>query len=180
MDFPRTPARLRSIYLVPAGSVAVALAVFGMAGWAAGLLSILVWLVLCTVQTGQKLSPDLQRNRDYFGIVGRRFGSWQPLPPVVGVTLKYYATLEKASITSATSWGIWNNPQRRHEELIVMLSLQHRASGLIVAHFGADDVNAAIDFAHDTADRLRVPVNQYLPPHLYQPLPLAAGSSLPG
>lgn len=58
-----------------------------------------------------------------------------------------------------------------------MLSLQHSANGLILAYFGPDDVNTAIDFAHDTAERFRAPVNQYLPPHLYQPMPSAIGDS---
>ncbi len=177
VDFPRTQARFRFAYLAPAGSLAVALAAFGTANWVAGVLGVLAWLTLCTIQTGQEISTDLHRSRDYFALLSWRFGSWHPLPPVIGVTLKYYSSLEKASTPSATSWGVWNNPQKRHEELIVMLSLQHSANGLILAYFGPDDVNTAIDFAHDTAERFRVPVNQYLPPHLYQPMPSAIGDS---
>jgi len=180
VDFPHPQPRFQLLYFLPCVGLVAILIASGTTNWVASSIGLVVYLLFSSVQTGLEISADMRQSRDYLALVRWRFGSWQPLPPVVGVTLKYYSTLEKASTSSATSWGVWNNPQRRHEEIIVMLSLQHSASGLIVAHFGADDVNAAIDFMHDTADRLRVPVHQYLPPHLYQPLPPATGGSLPG
>ena len=130
---------------------------------------------LSSLYTGLEISVDRQRSRDYWGLLSWRFGRWQPLPPVVGITLKYYATRTKAGRPSALSGGVWKPTSRRHEELVLLLSLQNRATGLIVGRCALDDVNAAIDFAHELADYFNVPVQQYLPPHLFEPLPPAAG-----
>ena len=133
---------------------------------------IVIWLS----HTSVEISPDNRRYRTCYHVLGMHLGKWQPLPPVVGVTLKYYSVQGKAPDAPATSWGIWNNTPPRHEKLIVMLSLRHSATGLILTYFDLDDVNTAIDFAHDTAERFQVPVHQYLPPHLFEPLPPVAGS----
>lgn len=176
MDFPRLRSGFLWPCLVLGGSLAAGGAALGAPGWVASLGGLAAGLGLGAVRSGIEISPDLRRSREYLALAGWRVGAWQPLAPVVGVTLKYYSTLEKAATSSTTHWGVWNDAQRRREELIVMLSLQHSATGLIVAHFGLDDVNVAIDFAHDTAARFDVPVNQYLPSHMFQPLPLALGS----
>ncbi|TDN40402.1 hypothetical protein A8B98_13230 [Hymenobacter sp. UV11] len=162
-------------YLLPCAALAAVLAAAGAAGWAAASIGLVGGLLLSSVEAGTEISPDLSQSRQYLSLLRWRVGRWQSLPPVVGVTLKYYSTLEKGDTASTTSWGVWSNPRNRHEELIVMLSLQQRTNGFILAHFSPDDVNDAIDFAHDTAERFRVPVNQYLPAHLYQPLPPASG-----
>ncbi|MGI4867320.1 MAG: hypothetical protein ACRYFZ_25605 [Janthinobacterium lividum] len=51
-----------------------------------------------------------------------------------------------------------------------MLSLEHSNTGLIIKRFELDDVNQAIDTAHDIADFFDVPVHQFLPPTQFQPL----------
>ncbi|MEJ7664621.1 MAG: hypothetical protein WKG07_36450 [Hymenobacter sp.] len=130
---------------------------------------------LNSLYTGLEISADRRRSREYWGLRGWRVGSWRPLPPVVGITLKYYAVRTKASRVTSTSWGVWKPASHRHEELVVMLSLRNRATGLIVGRCALDDVNAAIDFAHELAGYFDVPVHQYLPPHLFEPLPPAAG-----
>ena len=176
MDFPIRQARLRLAYLLPSVMLALASFLLGFNGWVAGLVGTMAWVISCTGSIGVEISPDFRQSREYTGFLGWRLGNWQPLAPVVGVTLKYFSELDQARTVNGSSWGIWNNMPRRHEELIVMLSLQRSATGLILAYFGPDDVNAAIDFAHDTAERFRVQVNQYLPAHLYQPLPSASGA----
>jgi hypothetical protein len=176
MNFPIRRARLRLAYFLPSVTLAFASFLLGFNSWVACVLGIMAWLISCTGSTGVEISPDFRQSREYTGFLGWRLGSWQPLAPVVGVTLKYFSELDQARTVNGSSWGIWNNMPRRHEELIVMLSLQRSATGLILAYFGPDDVNVAIDFAHDTAERFRVPVNQYLPAHLYQPLPPASGA----
>ena len=176
MDFPVTSARFRLVHLLPAGGLAVVLVGFGAGSAAATAAGGLLWVLLGLVHTGLEISTDCRQRRAYWGLLGRRVGRWQPLPPVVGVTLKYYATLEKAGRPSARSWGVWKPANRRHEELVLMLSLQNRATGFIIGRCALNDVNAAIDFAHEVAAYFDVPVNQYLPPHLFQPLPPVAGS----
>ena len=87
------------------------------------------------------------------------------MPAVVGVTLKYFATTTRGSAKYN-----WKAPINRSEEVIVMLSVRNSSTGFIIGHFPVDNVNEAIDLAHDTADRFQVPVNTYLPPHLFKPL----------
>lgn len=179
MDFPLVSARFRLAHLLPAVGLAVILAGFGASGWVAVAAAALLWGLLGSLHTGLQISPDRQHSRDYWGLGRWRVGSWRPLPPVVGITLKYYATLAKGG-RSATSWGVWKPTSHRHEELVLMLSLHHRATGLIVGRCALDDVNAAIDFAHELADYFDVPVHQHLPPHLFESLPPAAGRIGPG
>lgn len=175
MDFPTTTARFRLAYLLPAAGLVLGLVVFGTSGWLVGAAGLLLLAGLSSIYTGLEISDDRQRSRDYRGLLSWRFGRWRPLPPVVGITLKYYATRAKAGRPSAISWGVWKPASRRHEELVLMLSLQNRLTGLIIGRCALDDVNEAIDFAHELAEYFDVPVRQYLPPHLFQPLPPAAG-----
>ncbi len=175
MDFPSLQPRFRFSYLLLAVALAAVLALYGAAVWVAGLFGLALVFGLSSWGAGLEFSPDLQRYRPYSALGRWRFGRWQPLRPVVGVTLKYYSVLERASTSGSSNWGVWKSSHNRREELIVLLSLRGSATGLIMAHFTPDDVNDAIDFAHDTADRFRVPVNQYLPAQLFRPLPAAPG-----
>ena len=179
MNFPITYPYFHLKQLGPAASLTFGLLVLGVPGWLAGAIGLLGWAVLCSGCTGLEISPDRRRSRDYWGVLGLRFGSWQPLPPVVGVTLKYYATLA-AGRSGPTSWGIWQQSSRRYEELVLMLSLHNQPTGIITGRYTLDEVNEAIDFAHELAAYFDVPVNQYLPPHLFEPLPPVAGSIGPG
>ena len=180
MDFPATTARFRSVYLFPAAGLTLGLLNSSASNWLAGAAGILLVAGLSSLYTGLEISADRRHRRDYWGLLGRRFGRWQPLPPVVGITLKYHSTVAKAGRPSALSWGIWKPASRRHQELVLMLSLSKQPTGLIVGRYDLDDVNAAIDFAHELAEYFDVPVNQYLPPHLFQPLPPVAGAIGPG
>lgn len=87
------------------------------------------------------------------------------MPAVVGVTLKYFAAATKGS-----SKYSWETPINRSEEVIVMLSVRNSSTGFIIGRFSVDNINEAIDLAHDTAENFQVPVNNYLPPHLFKPL----------
>ena len=155
---------------VPVGVAAAAL-LMGSTVWKALLLAVLLplpWALLKAFYTGVDLSPDRRLFRSYFGLLGLKIGSWQPLPPVVGVTLKYYSKLQRSN--SRYSRGILGAAARRAEELVVLLSVRNSATGIIVGRFSLDDVNPAIDFAHDLAEELDVGVNMYLPPNQFQPL----------
>jgi len=43
-----------------------------------------------------------------------------------------------------------------------MLSVQNSVSGIIVARYSRDEIKEATEFAQDTAQRFKVPVNNYL------------------
>jgi hypothetical protein len=135
-------------------------------------LSVLTMVVDCLGKLGVEIGSDRKAYRNCFVLFGWRLGQWQPLPPVVGVTLKYFSYISgkgKAAVIPF-NWGIWNQGSHRHEELVLMLSLEHSRIGLIIKRFELDDVNQAIDIAHDTAEFFDVPVHQFLPPTQFQPL----------
>ncbi len=133
------------------------------------ILLALVILALCLApslgQTNLEISPDCRRFRDYYALFGLRLGRWQPLPPIVGVTLKFYSTISRSN-----SKYEWNATTSHHEELVVLLSVKGSATGMIIGRFDPDDVNLAIDFAHDTAERLGVVVHTHLPADQFKPL----------
>jgi hypothetical protein len=132
------------------------------------LLLLLILAVIALASSGQtalEMSQDLRRFRKYYAVLGFKMGDWRPMPAVVGVTLKYFATATRGS-----SKYNWKAPINRSEEVIVMLSVHNSSHGFIIGHFSVEDVNVAIDLAHDTAENFQVPVNIYLPPHLFKPL----------
>lgn len=166
---PRSQLQL-GLLAVPVGVAVVAL-LAGTTLWKALLLAALLslpWALLKAFYTGVELSPDRRQFRSYYGMLGLKIGSWQPLPPVVGVTLKYYSKIQRSN--SRYSRGILGAAARRAEELVVLLSVRNSPTGIIVGRFSLDDVNPAIDFAHDLADELDVGVNMYLPPNQFKPL----------
>ena len=175
MNVPSLRPRFRVPHLLLAVGLGLGLALQGMQGWLAGLVCLGVGLGLSSWGAGIEFSPDLQRYRHYFALRRWRFGRWQPLRPVVGITLKYHSTVTKGSALGSANKYAWQSSPSRHEQLIVLLSQQGSATGIILAYYSLDAVNEAIDFAHELADRFQVPVNQYLPAHLFQPLPPAAG-----
>jgi hypothetical protein len=132
---------------------------------------ILLFLVLASIavassgHTALEISQDLRRFRKYYAVLGFKIGDWRSMPAVVGVTIKYFATATKGS-----SKYSWEAPIKRSEEVIVMLSVRDSSTGFIIGRFPTDAVNAAIDMAHDTAESFDVPVNTYLPAHLFKPI----------
>lgn len=129
----------------------------------------LVILALCLAptlgQTNLEISPDYRQFREYYAWFGLKLGRWQPLPAITGVTLKFFSTVSHSS-----SKYSWNSTTSRHEELVVLLSVRNSATGMIIGRFDLDDVNPAIDFAHDAAERLGVAVHYHLPTDQFRPL----------
>ena len=122
-------------------------------------------LMITLGHSGLEFSPDCLTYRYYHKILGYRFGRWQTLPTVVGVTVKYFSTRRKSS-----SKYEWSNASKQNEVLIIMLSIANARGGIIIAYFSMDDVNQASDFAHKVAEKLHVPVNIYLPENQFKPL----------
>lgn len=133
------------------------------------IILILLLLVLAGISisgyTSLEFSDDLRRFRKYYAVLRIKIGVWQPIPIVVGVTIKYFSTATKSD--SKYSWGPSTN---RVEEVIVMLSVRDASTGFIIGRFSVSDVNDAIDLAHDTAEQFQVSVNTYLPPYVFKPL----------
>lgn len=125
-------------------------------------LTLLACLLSWSTQAGLEVRATPRALREYYSLFGRRWGRWQPLPPIVGVTVKYFSELVPPT-PSKYSWGIWNDQARRDEQLIVLLSVQDRPVGVVVGHFAADDAPGALAFARGLADDLAVPVHTFLP-----------------
>lgn len=114
---------------------------------------------------GTDLSPDNRYYRRYFGLLGLRLGRWQLLPPVVGITLKFYSEVARGNAGNGpSSWGIWDTAGVRYRKLVLLLSLQGSATGLVVGEFSTDNLEAARQAAQALAGRFGVPVREYLVP----------------
>ncbi|QJX48538.1 hypothetical protein HMJ29_17085 [Hymenobacter taeanensis] len=141
----------------------------------APLLSAVIGLVSCVgahwlVQTGLEIDTTNRLQRTYYTVLGDVVGSWEPLPPIAGVTLKYFSTVtHNTTPSSKNSWGIWKDDHKRNEELIVMLSVAQSNTGITLQAFSIDRLQAAHDFGQSLASQFGVPLNIYLPPHLAAP-----------
>ena len=134
-----------------------------------GSLALGVCLLIILAKVGMEFSADHRASREFYSLFGRKFGRWKPLPPIVGVTVKYFS--EVASITPGSySWGIWNTAPKHYEKLVVMLSVQDKPVGIIIGNFPLGDVNEALDFAHNIAEEFAVPVHTFLPANQFKPL----------
>ena len=120
------------------------------------------------IRAGMDFSADNRLYREYYMLFGRRFGRWQPLPVIVGVTLKYFS--EVVTVNSGNNWKVWHNGPNRIGKLVVMLSVKNTATGIILSYFSLDDVNQASDFAHEIAEKFGVPVNIFLPTNQFRTL----------
>ncbi|RYE90046.1 MAG: hypothetical protein EOO37_03845 [Cytophagaceae bacterium] len=130
------------------------------------LLFILAIIVVASSgHTALEISEDLRRFRKYYAVIGYKIGDWRAMPTVVGVTIKYFSTATRGN----SKYG-WEAPINRLEEVIVMLSVRNSSEGFIIGRFSVDDVNEAIDLAHNTAERFQVAINTYLPSHLFKAL----------
>ena len=114
---------------------------------------------------GTELSPDNRFYRSYFELLSWRFGQWQPLPPVVGITLKFFTEVTRGNAgNGAASWGVWDTSGVRYQKLVLLLSLQNSTTGLVINEFSADELPQARQAAQEAATRFGVPVREYLVP----------------
>ena len=148
-------------FAVPAGVIFV-LAVCGVNNELIGCLALVGCLLLILTKAGMEFSADYRAVREYYSLFGRRFGRWQPLPPIVGVTVKYFSKVVSPTL-SRYSWGIWNDAPRRYEKLVVLLSVKNKPVGMVVGNFSLNDATEALDFARDMAEGFAVPVHTFLP-----------------
>ena len=161
MDFPlaRTGFQLR--YLGATIPLVFVLVALDTAPWQAVLLGLAAWLLSSRGYAGKELTTDFAQVRDYYDLLGWRFGRWQKLPVIVGVTLKRYSVLQ-SDRPAAMGWGSWQNATRRVEELVIMLSVQDSRQGLIVGRTAVAELTATTEAAQRLAAHLGVPLNCYL------------------
>ena len=138
------------------------LAVCGVNNELIGSLALVGCLFLILTKVGMEFSADHRAVRAYYSLFGRRFGRWQPLPPIVGVTVKYFS--EVVSPTPGRySWGIWNDAPRHYAKLVVLLSVKNNLVGIVVGNFSLDKATEALDFARNMAEGFAVPMHTFMP-----------------
>ncbi|MBO0359050.1 hypothetical protein J0X19_13910 [Hymenobacter sp. BT186] len=121
------------------------------------------WLV----QSGLEIDLAQGMQRTYYTALGFSVGQWKPLAPVVGITLKYFSSIQpNTTPSSRRSWGVWNDASQRTEEVIVMLSIAHSSTGMIIKTLPLSEMQEAIAFAKDLAEQLGVPLHTYIPAHI--------------
>ena len=164
MDFPLTCIGFQIKYLVASLSLCVIFLAFGATGQLAFLLCLASWLIVSFSFLGKEISADHTKIRDYYSMVGYRFGSWQQMPVVVGIIVKYFSALD-SRLPASLSWGNWQNTTKRLEELVIMLSVQGARQGVIVGRASVDNLGQVREFAKRLAASLGVPVSMFLPLH---------------
>ena len=160
---PQSPSQIRPLLLAVPFGLAVLLLLAGydpLIGVGTGLLGC---LLLGLSRPGLEFTPDCRSYREYHALFGWRFGRWQLLPKIVGVTLKYFTV----KINNSSKYR-WNSTSEQSQSLIIMLSVENKQDGIIVAYFSIEAVSQAIVYANELADTLHVPVNLYLPPNQLQ------------
>lgn len=145
------------------------LTVFNVDNTIGAALALFCCLFIALTKTGMEFSADNQFFREYYSLLGWRFGRWERLPPIVGVTVKYFSEMAGGG-SDRYSWGIWNNTARSQARIIIMLSVENKSTGRIIDNFLTKDVSDALHFAHDIAENFGVPVNIFLPSDLLNPL----------
>ena len=138
------------------------LAVCGVNEKLIGSLALGGCLLLVLTKAGMEFSADHGSVRDYYSLFGQRFGRWRPLPPIVGVTVKYFSEVVSPT-PGRSSWGVWNDAPRHHKKLVVLLSVKNSPVGIIVGNFSLDEETEALDFAQGIAEGFAVPVHTFLP-----------------
>jgi hypothetical protein len=124
-----------------------------------GFFLVVLGLLRVFLYQGFEFDLPRQRYRQYHAIFGLRLGAWEPLPPTVEVTLKYFSQLR-------TSGQAGLRRQDKDEQLLVMLSVPDSAKGVILHHFPLQSAPAANAFADALAAYLGVAVHQQVPARL--------------
>ncbi|AMR25919.1 hypothetical protein A0257_01615 [Hymenobacter psoromatis] len=161
MDFPLSRTGLRLKYLSATIPLAIILVAFGMAPWQAVLICLALWILISRGYAGKEISAEFTQVRDYYDLLGWRFGSWQKLPTIVGVTLKKFSVLQ-SRMPAAMSWGSWQNSTGRLEEIVIILSVQHSRQGIIIGRTSVETLDQTTEAANRLAAHFGVPVNLYL------------------
>lgn len=150
-------------YAFPLGLFFIAVLVGGQPIVWAGVAFFLIGIAMLG-QHGLEIDPAQARMRTYHSLFGYSVGRWQPLPSVVGVTIKYFAyTTTNATPSGNSSWGIWNDSRQFSKEIVTMLSVAGSSTGIILQTYALEQAAEAVDFGQTLADQLAVPLNNYLP-----------------
>ncbi|WP_162910555.1 hypothetical protein [Hymenobacter oligotrophus] len=118
------------------------------------------------VQSGFEIDQARRLQRTCIIVLGHSLGRWKSLVSIVGITLKHFTSAQHNNTPSSSSWGIWNDAYRVKQEVVVMLSIAHSNTGIIVKTLPLGELQATQTFAAGLAEQLGIPLNVYLPTSL--------------
>jgi len=138
-------------------------AVFAAAGmywvycgnWFFGVTGILLGLSMGFMYKGMGFDIAGNRYRIYTGFFRWRFGTWQPLPSIVGVTVKDFSK----NATSGEPGGM------RADKIgycVLMLSVRNSSQGVILQKFPLSQWDYAMALGAQIARAFRVPIHSFL------------------
>ena len=136
--------------------VAAGLYWFYCGNWFLGLSGILLGLSLGFLYKGLGFDLAGKRYRVYSGLFQWRFGTWQSLPPIAGVTVKYFSEL----ITSGERGHVRTDKAGYY---ILMLSVSQSSQGIILQEFPMSQRDYVIKLGEQIASTFNVPMHSFLP-----------------
>ena len=123
-------------------------------GWFLGCSGVLLAVSLAFLYKGLGFDLSGKRYRVYTGLFDWRFGTWEVLPPISGVTVKYFSEL----VTSGKA-GRMRTDQVGY--YVLMLSVVDSPQGLILQRFGLNQKEYALELSEQIANIFQVQVATY-------------------
>jgi hypothetical protein len=120
-----------------------------------GLFGLLLGVSLGFMYKGISFDLPGKRYRIYTGLFQFRFGTWEILPSITGVTIKYFSEI----ITSGKP-GRMRDDKIGH--YILMLSRSNSSQGIILQRFSLDEEGYAIMLGQKISEVFQVPLATYL------------------
>ena len=121
-----------------------------------GLIGLMLGFCLGFMYKGLCFDITGRRYRIYTGLFHWRFGNWQALPVIAGVTVKYFSEL----VTSG-------KPGRMRSDkvgyYVLMLSVHQSHQGIILQEFLLNQREYAIELGEQIASAFNVPIHTFLP-----------------
>lgn len=124
--------------------------------WLFGTISLVLALARGFLYTGIEFDLTHGKFRFFTALFELRMGSWESLPVITGVTVKYFSVLQ-------TTGRIGLRRMDKVESFIVLLSVENSTQGIILIRYKLKHKNSAVLLANGVADYLKVPVRVVTP-----------------
>jgi hypothetical protein len=113
--------------------------------------------ILAPTHKGISIDAAKQRYRFYTWLAGVRIGSWEHLPSIERVVLKFYSSL--STISSVSGSGHTSTIQAK--DYILLLSVKDSSEGIVIYRYPLDDRDEALFLASRLAKMLAIEFVDY-------------------
>ena len=124
-------------------------------GWFLGCSGLLLAVSIGFLYKGLGFDLPGKRYRVYTGLFNWRFGTWEVLPPISGVTVKYFSEF----VTSGKP-GRMRTDQVGY--YVLMLSVINAQQGIILQRFGLNQKEYVVEIGEKIAEVFQVTVAIFL------------------